>query len=177
MNDSSPSPTPANPALLWAPWRMDYLGGPHPDGCFLCRIGQALDGGDDANFVVWRGQLCYLVLNRYPYAGGHLMAVPYRHIPDLTQLTDAEWTELRSALVRAEAALDATMHPQGYNIGINQGTAAGAGAKGHLHLHLVPRWTGDSNFMPVVGGVRVESHGLGPVAALLRAALAHPSAP
>lgn len=166
------APTSEPPALLWAPWRMDYLGGPHSDGCFLCDIAAGTPADDLANFVLWRGRTCYLVLNRYPYAGGHLMAVPYRHIPDITALRPDEWTELHSALVMAESALDATMHPQGYNIGINQGGAAGAGAKGHLHLHLVPRWTGDSNFMPVVGGVRVESHGLGPVAELLRSALA-----
>jgi len=158
--------------LLWAPWRMEFVGGPKAPGCFLCRIGAGEDGGDEANFVLWRGKTCYLVLNRYPYSGGHAMAVPYRHIPDISQLTPEEWTELGEALKRAERAISAVMRPDGFNIGINQGAAAGAGAKGHLHIHVVPRWVGDSNFMPVVGGVRVASQGLGEAAKALRAALA-----
>ena len=158
-------------AMLWAPWRMEFVGGPKAPGCFLCRIGQGEDGGDEKNFVLWRGKTCYLVLNRYPYNGGHLMAVPYRHVADVNGISEEEWVELGRAVKLAEAALSAAMGPQGFNVGINQGVAAGAGAAGPLHVHVVPRWSGASNFLPVVGGVRVMSQGLGAAAVALRKAL------
>lgn len=150
---------------------MEFIHAPKEQGCFLCRIGRDRDK-DAENLVVWRGKLCYLVLNRYPYTGGHLMVVPFRHGLDIRGVDSAEWLEMLRGARLAEAALEDVMHPQGYNIGINQGGAAGAGAKEHLHLHVVPRWEGDSNFLPVLGGARVVPQALETTAAALREAVA-----
>lgn len=155
---------------MWAPWRMEFIHAPKEPGCFLCRIGKDPDK-DVENLVVWRGTHCYLVLNRYPYTGGHLMVVPYRHGTDVRGVSAEEWAEMLEGARLAEASLEAVMHPQGYNLGINQGGAAGAGAKEHLHLHVVPRWEGDSNFLPVLGGARVVPQALETTAAELRKAL------
>ena len=139
---------------LWAPWRMKYILGPkQKGGCPFC-IPQ--DGHlDREHYVVYRGHSCFVILNRYPYAAGHVMVIPCRHVSDLTQLTDEETAEM-SALVRLSCrALRQMSRPDGLNVGINLGEAAGAGIGMHLHVHIVPRWNGDSNFMAVTGGVRV----------------------
>jgi len=154
---------------------MEFIHAPKEPGCFLCRIGRE-EGKDGENLVIWRGKSCYLVLNRYPYTGGHLMVVPYRHGTDVRGVTEGEWGEMLEGARLAEAALEAVMRPQGFNLGINQGGAAGAGAKEHLHLHVVPRWEGDSNFMPVLGRARVVPQALETTAAELRAAIRRLSA-
>lgn len=143
---------------LWCPWRVEYfeLEDRNPD--FLTAAAQASD--DAAHLVVTRRKNGFLMMNRYPYAVGHLMVVPYRKTAELASLGDGEVLELWSLAVHAQKLLQATMKAQGFNIGLNVGTAAGAGVADHLHLHIVPRWTGDNNFMPVLGRTRLLSEGL-----------------
>lgn len=138
---------------LWAPWRMEYILKSRAEGCFLCEIAQS--GEDQKNLVLRRGAACLLLLNRYPYNNGHLMVAPYRHADTLEVLNDQERLELMSLAAAACTALNKAVHPDGFNIGINLGTPAGAGLKDHLHLHIVPRWEGDTNFMPVLAEVKV----------------------
>ena len=139
---------------LWAPWRMAYVAGSRgPGGCVLCDAPNA--GDDRGQLVLLRGLHAYLILNAFPYASGHLMAVVYRHVAALAEASDAERAELMTLATRATTLLGDEYRPDGFNLGINLGAAAGAGIAGHLHLHVVPRWSGDANFMPVVGGVRV----------------------
>ncbi|NLB65560.1 MAG: HIT domain-containing protein [Lentisphaerae bacterium] len=157
---------------LWAPWRMDFLRAPKEEGCFLCRIVREGPQRDAENLVVCRHELGVLLLNRYPYVSGHLMAVPRRHAATLSELTEAERLALMELACLGERLLREVARPDGFNMGINQGEAAGAGLAGHLHWHVVPRWTGDTNFMPVLGGTRVISQGLEPMHQALTAALA-----
>lgn len=117
-------------------------------------------GDDRAALILHRGKLCYLVLNRYPYNPGHILSVPYRQVADLENLTDAERAELFELAVLAKKAVTREMHPDGFNIGINQGAASGAGIPTHLHLHVVPRWKGDNNFLCVIGQTRTLSEAL-----------------
>lgn len=141
---------------LFTPWRFSYVAAPRPEGpCVLCSIGRAPSAADPESFVVHRGETCYVVLNIYPYNPGHLMVVPYAHVARLAQLGEAELGELMSLTARAEAVLESVYHPQGINIGMNLGVSAGAGIAEHLHLHVVPRWTSDTNFMTVTGETRV----------------------
>jgi len=143
---------------LWMPHRMAYLKGENrvtgtgPEQCPFCRI-PAL--GDVEGLIVGRGETVYTVLNLYPYNAGHLMVCPYRHVGDYTELDAPETAELADHTKRAVAALRAATGAQGFNIGMNIGSVAGAGIAAHLHQHIVPRWGGDTNFMPVVGGTRV----------------------
>jgi ATP adenylyltransferase len=138
---------------LWAPWRLEYLqGADEQEGCFFCR---ARDGGDDARLVVQRGERAFVVLNRYPYASGHLMVAPNRHEGEFGDLDAEEAAEVHRLAVSGIGALVETMQPQGFNLGWNLGSIAGAGIVGHLHLHVVPRWAGDTNFMPVLADVKV----------------------
>lgn len=158
---------------LHAPWRIEYILAPKPPPggeSVFTRIAQSDD--DEANLVVARGRTCFVLLNNYPYTGGHLMVVPYRQVADVTELTDEESLELMRLTRRCLRALRATMRPAGFNLGINLGAAAGAGIEEHLHLHIVPRWTGDTNFMAVIAGTTVLPEALREVAARLRAALA-----
>src|ERR1700680_1153331 len=139
---------------LWAPWRMAYIEGAAspPDACFLCTAA-ADDAPDDAH-VVEQAALTITVLNRFPYSSGHVMVVPRRHAPDILALTPDEGAAVFSGTQRAVQALDAALHPGGYNIGLNQGAVAGASIE-HVHLHVVPRWGGDTNFMPVLADTKV----------------------
>jgi ATP adenylyltransferase len=140
---------------LWAPWRIDYIKGPKDAGCIFC---DALAQSDDrATLVLHRGRTCFVILNKYPYNNGHLMVAPVRHTADFGALTDAESLEAMRLLRACHGALTATMAPHGFNGGINLGRCAGAGVEDHLHFHLVPRWNGDTNFMPALGGTRVIS--------------------
>jgi len=145
---------------LWAGWRGEYVGAPMPDGggdsdgCVFCRI-LASDLLDEETFVVWRGETCAGLLNAYPYTSGHLMVMPIRHLADLDELEDAEAAELWPAVTAAVGALKAAYRPDGINVGINLGQAAGAGLPGHLHVHCLPRWHGDTNFTTTVAGARV----------------------
>ncbi len=138
---------------LWAPWRMEYILGPKDGECFLCAAARASD--DRAHHVVRRGATCFGILNRYPYNNGHLMVAPYRHVSGLDQLTEAERGELLTLADVLIRKLKQTIHPDGFNLGINLGKVAGAGLEAHLHLHIVPRWNGDTNFMPVLADTKV----------------------
>ena len=158
---------------LCAPWRIQYILAPKPpltDSSIFSQIAQSSD--DVANLVIGRDRTCYALLNKYPYNGGHLMVVPYKQTPDLHGLTDEELADLMKLLRRCQDALAAVMKPDGFNIGINLGRTAGAGIEGHVHIHIVPRWTGDTNFMPVIAGTTVLPEALMDLAAKLRAALA-----
>lgn len=156
---------------LHAPWRIEYILGPKPvlDESLFTRIGQSSD--DEANFVIARDKSCYALLNRYPYNGGHLMVVPYKQTADLTGLTEQELADLMLLVRRCQAALTQVMRPDGFNIGINLGKCAGAGIVEHLHIHIVPRWSGDTNFMPVIADCGVLPQALAEVAAKLRDAM------
>jgi len=157
---------------LHAPWRIGYILAPkpaQPDSLFS-RIAQS--GDDQANYVIARDRSCYALLNAYPYVGGHLMVVPYKQAEDLNGLTDEEMTDLMKLTRRCQTALVEVMKPDGFNIGINLGKVAGAGVLEHLHIHIVPRWLGDTNFMPVLANTTVLPEALSELAAKLRAALA-----
>ncbi|MGL4421720.1 MAG: HIT family protein [Gemmataceae bacterium] len=144
---------------LWAPWRMAYIANPKPpavaESCFLCQAVAAEPLQDRANLLVHRGPTCVVMLNKFPYNNGHLLLCPATHKKDLRELTIAEVQELHELKSRLLSILDNAMKPHGYNVGLNLGAAAGAGLPGHLHWHIVPRWNGDSNFMPVLGETRV----------------------
>lgn len=139
---------------LWAPWRMEYVGGAHDDStCLFCSV--LAPGDDAARLVLWRGPLALVMLNRYPYAHGHLMIAPTAHVADPAALGPAEGWELMRLIGVSTRRLTEAMGPHGFNIGINLGRAAGAGIEHHLHIHVVPRWNGDTNFMPMLADVRV----------------------
>ena len=145
---------------LYAPWRMAYVEQPPPPapdatGCVFCDKAASTD--DVANLIVHRGNYCFVLLNLFPYNNGHLMVVPYLHTATLADLSTPTALELMTLTQAAHSALAKAMHPEGYNLGMNLGTAAGAGAgiADHLHLHVVPRWNGDTNFMPVLADVKV----------------------
>jgi ATP adenylyltransferase len=139
---------------LWAPWRLDYIRGPGADECIFCRA-VADESGDERSHVIHRGQRCFVMLNAYPYTSGHLMVSPYEHVPSIEELDEHALTELMTLGQRALAALRANYGPEGFNLGINQGKVAGAGIEDHVHLHVVPRWGGDTNFMSAVAETRV----------------------
>ena len=143
---------------LWAPWRIQYIRGPKTPGCVFCGALEAARDRD--NLLVRRGQHVFVILNRYPYNVGHLLVTPVRHVASPEELGAEEAAELWSMLTLCKGALDAEFSPQGYNVGLNVGAAAGAGIADHLHLHVVPRWVGDTNFMPVLGDVGVVSQHL-----------------
>ncbi len=138
---------------LYSPWRLDYILSEKPGDCILCRY-QDL-GSDEENLIVWRGKTCYAMLNRYPYNNGHIMLVPYQHLKNLSDLPPETLAELGVLAQKSEQALHNAYRCEGINIGLNLGKAAGAGVDEHLHVHVVPRWSGDNNFMSVVSGERV----------------------
>ena len=141
---------------MWAPWRMSYVGADRAErnpGCVFCDLPAQED--DRAVYILHRGRLAYVIMNRYPYNNGHLMVVPYAHAPSLTDLPVEAAAEMVELTRRSQEVVQAAMRPQGFNVGMNQGRAAGAGIEEHLHLHLVPRWIGDTNFMPAIGDTRV----------------------
>ncbi len=136
---------------LWTPWRLEFIRGPKPQECVFCA---KLQGDDDQEHILVRGEHVYVTLNKYPYNNGHLLVVPYAHVPSVEDLDDATLLELMHMTNRALKALRATMNPHGFNIGFNIGAEAGAGVREHVHLHIVPRWAADSNFMTVLAGTR-----------------------
>ena len=138
---------------LWTPWRMEYIRAEKSDGCVLCQIQEA--GDDPGCLIIHRGQHAFVVLNRYPYNNGHLMVVPYHHTSTLEELDDDTLMELMLLVNKSMGALRETMAPDGFNIGVNLGKAAGAGIDDHVHVHVVPRWEGDTNFMAVLAGTRM----------------------
>jgi ATP adenylyltransferase len=141
---------------LWTPWRRAFIEGSdnRTDGCFLCHHAREASN-DAANFVLVRGTAVYVLLNLYPYNSGHLMVAPYRHTGDLANLDGDVATELMHLTQRCVGILGRVYSPEGYNVGLNLGKPAGAGLPDHLHVHVVPRWNGDTNFMPVVGQTKV----------------------
>ncbi len=143
---------------LWCPWRVEYFEQEKPNPDFLSEAARTSD--DAAHLVLTRRKNAFLMMNRYPYIVGHLMAVPYRKTADASSLGDNEVLELWNLVVHAQRLLRETMKAQGFNIGLNLGSCAGAGVPDHLHLHIVPRWNGDTNFMPVLSGTRMLSEGL-----------------
>ena len=151
---------------LWSPWRLEYVTGKSSSpGCVFC---EALAGNSQADLIVFQGDTCFVILNLYPYNNGHLMVVPNRHIAKLAEATTPELNELIELTRRAEISLTQAYSPHGLNIGINLGKPAGAGVLDHVHLHVVPRWNGDTNFMTVVGTTRVLPEELPESAARLR---------
>jgi ATP adenylyltransferase len=156
---------------LHAPWRIEYILAPkHPcEESLFSRIAQSSD--DEAHYVVARDRTCFALLNTFPYTGGHLMVIPYKQVQDLDGLTDQEMADLMILTRRCQKALRKVMNPDGFNVGINLGKVAGAGILEHLHIHVVPRWLGDTNFMPVLANTTVVPQALGELAAQLRAAL------
>ncbi|HUT35238.1 MAG TPA: HIT domain-containing protein [Planctomycetota bacterium] len=170
------SDTPERPAsrfphdVIWAPWRMDYILEPRTDGCFLCAA--VASGDDERDFVLERRERCFSIFNRFPYNNGHLLVAPNAHKADLAELDDAELLELVRLTRDAQQLLARAIQPHGFNVGINLGSCAGAGVPGHLHVHIVPRWNGDTNFMPVVGGTKVIVQSLEALYKVLREQLA-----
>ena len=147
------------PDRLWAPWRMEYiLDDSRGGGCIFCDY--AKEEEDRKNLILSRGEKSFVIMNRYPYANGHLMITPYAHLSDVSLLSDGEMLELSSEIKRSVGILKKAMFPDGFNIGMNVGKAAGAGIDDHLHMHIVPRWNGDTNFMPVLSDTRVMPEAL-----------------
>ena len=141
---------------LWSPWRMEYIraaGAEDAEGCIFCDLPPQDD--DEKNLILARGEHAFVILNRFPYNAGHLMVAPNRHEGEYEDLSEDEVLEVHRLLQRAIRALKEEMEPHGFNVGMNLGRVAGAGIPGHLHWHVVPRWGGDTNFMPVVGGTKV----------------------
>lgn len=138
---------------IWAPWRLQYILEGNPEGCIFCV--KPAEEKDRENLILFRGEHAYTMMNLYPYTNGHLMIVPYRHAGDLEELSEEILCELITLTKRSEAILKRVFSPHGFNIGINLGKAAGAGIDEHLHFHIVPRWMGDTNFMPVLADIKV----------------------
>lgn len=143
---------------IWAPWRTVYIGKDQGSGCIFCEKLQSEK--DVENYVLYRGDKTFVMMNLYPYNNGHLLIAPKRHVGDLTDLEKGEILELGLVTQRMIRLLRAAFNPEGFNAGVNLGKIAGAGVPGHFHIHVVPRWGGDTNFMPVIGDVRVISEGL-----------------
>ncbi len=154
---------------LWSPWRMAYLTEEHPRGCIFCL--KAAEQFDAENLIVWRGERAFIMLNRYPYNAGHLMVIPYVHVASVEDLPAETLTEIMLLVNRSLAALRRAMTPDAFNIGANLGRAAGAGIADHVHMHVVPRWEGDTNFMPVFADVRVIPEFLADTYRKIRAAM------
>ena len=145
---------------LYAPWRMEYIGGPEPTGCLFCRVREASPDQDAANLVVHRDPGALVMLNRFPYNSGHVMVAPRAHVGDLVDLDDDATLALMRLVRRSLRVLERALTPHGANVGVNIGRAAGAGIPDHVHVHIVPRWNGDTNFMPVVGEVKIVNEHL-----------------
>ena len=139
---------------LWAPWRMEYILGKKKRGCVFCR--KLKEKKSKENLILYQGETVFVIMNKYPYTNGHLMVVPKRHCLNLEQLDNNELKELFDLLKASVRVLKSSFHPHGFNIGMNIGKTGGAGEE-HLHLHIVPRWAGDTNFMPVLGKARIIS--------------------
>ena len=139
---------------LWSPWRMKYIENHEKEnGCVFCDAQAKADGAE--NLIAFRGKLAYVILNRFPYTSGHLMVIPFEHKPNLEELDAETRAEMMELAARCMSVLRNIYKPQGFNMGANIGEAAGAGVKGHVHIHIVPRWAGDTNFMSAVGETRV----------------------
>jgi len=137
---------------IWAPWRGEYITGPKHEGCIFCSA-----VSDDDPLIISKSNECFAIMNRFPYTAGHCMVAPFRHTGDITDLSVEENAGIFEMVKQVVNAMKASINPQGFNIGINMGAAAGAGVADHLHVHIVPRWAGDTNFMPVIADVHVVS--------------------
>jgi ATP adenylyltransferase len=138
---------------LWAPWRLEYIKGPKTDECIFCSKPEL--GDDESALIVHRGERCYVILNAYPYNNGHVMVTPFEHKPSIEELDEPTLLELMTLAKRSLGVLRDEYAAEGFNLGINQGKIAGAGVENHVHLHVVPRWGADTNFMPVIADTRV----------------------
>ncbi len=138
---------------LWAPWRIEYILMEKPKECIFCKA--IKENKDDENLILYRGKHSFIILNRFPYNSGHLMIVPYRHVKDIEDLNEEETTEMFILTQRSVKLLKTALNPDGFNIGINIGRVAGAGIESHIHIHIVPRWNGDTNFMPILSDTKV----------------------
>ena len=145
---------------LWAPWRMEFIKGPKPSGCFFCEAAAADPSDDPIHLVLARGELALVILNRYPYNNGHVMIAPNAHLANLEELPAATANDLMALTQRSLRVLRQALSPQGFNLGVNAGKIAGAGVADHVHQHVVPRWDGDTNFMPVVADTKVLNESL-----------------
>ena len=143
---------------LWAPWRIEYIKKADEPGCIFCN--KAAENNDVANLILYRGQHSFVIMNSYPYNPGHLMVAPYRHVAALDELTDEELNEQFKLVSRSVTVLKQVFKADGFNIGMNLGRIAGAGIDKHIHTHIVPRWVGDTSFMPVVGDINVVNEAL-----------------
>ncbi len=152
---------------LWAPWRMEYILKEKNEGCIFCEIPK--ENQDKENYVLYRGKFCFVILNTYPYNNGHIMIAPYAHIKNLEELNRDTINELMSLCQKGISVLKKKINPQGFNIGANIGKVGGAGILEHIHLHIVPRWQGDTNFMPVISDTKVMPQYLSKTYDLLKA--------
>ncbi len=143
---------------LWAPWRMDYIRAPKEDGCIFCDKPQK--NTDRDNLILYRGKQCFVIMNLYPYNNGHLLVVPYQHSNNIHDLDQTTHLEMMYLVDKSMVIIENTMNAQGFNFGANIGAAAGAGIEEHIHFHIVPRWIGDTNVMPVIGQTKVMVQGL-----------------
>jgi ATP adenylyltransferase len=143
---------------MWAPWRMKYILQPEQKGCLFCE--KAKERNDKKSYILYRSRKSFCIMNLYPYNNGHLMVAPYRHVRSLESLTDEEICDMLLVAKKGVKALKKAFKPQGFNMGINIGRIAGAGVVGHLHMHIVPRWRGDTNFMPILSDTKLVSQGL-----------------
>ncbi|MBA2546610.1 MAG: HIT domain-containing protein [Solirubrobacterales bacterium] len=143
---------------IWAPWRLKYVKDASKDveeECIFCAFPGEDAGSDEANLIVHRGERCFVILNKFPYTNGHLMVAPFEHVASLPDVESETVAEMMGLAQQAMRILESTYSPHGYNVGINQGRVAGAGVEHHIHMHVVPRWGGDTNFMPVLADTRV----------------------
>lgn len=152
---------------LWAPWRMEYILKEKNEGCIFCEIPK--ENQDKENYVLYRGKFCFVILNTYPYNNGHIMIAPYAHIKNLEELNRDTMNELMSLCQKSISVLKKKINPQGFNIGANIGKVGGAGILEHVHLHIVPRWQGDTNFMPVISDTKIMPQYLSETYDLLKA--------
>ncbi|MDD5492503.1 MAG: HIT domain-containing protein [bacterium] len=152
--------------LIWAPWRMEYIKKAKEPGCVFCKKLKQKDGPE--NMILYRGRKSFVMLNLYPYTNGHVMVAPLKHIKDLERLDAATLSEMMKLTQRMITILKKVMRPEGFNVGINIGKVGGAGVLGHVHIHIVPRWIGDHNFMPVIGATRVMPQTLAEVYKILK---------
>ncbi len=158
------------PEQLWAPWRFEYIKkgfeSSGPTGCIFVDLpNQSLDSD---NLILFRGATCFVIMNRFPYTNGHLLVAPYKHVATISELEDNELLEINQLVKSCTIWLSEAYSPQGFNLGVNQGPASGAGIPSHIHWHIVPRWTGDTNFMSAVADTRVLPHDLGQSYSLLK---------
>ena len=145
---------------LYAPWRMEYIGGPEEAGCLFCRVWESPPEEDRRNLVLHRSSNALVMMNKFPYNSGHLMVAPSVHVGSLTDLDDKQTSGVMRLVRQSLRVLDSVLHPEGFNVGVNLGRVAGAGFPDHVHVHIVPRWNGDTNFLPVLSEVKVVNEHL-----------------